>query len=56
MDEIPYDFQRRRLTIVVEEAADPGVHRIIVKGAFAEVLSASAFVAADDGAEPLDEA
>ena len=56
VDEIPYDFQRRRLTIVVEEASDPGVHRIIVKGAFAEVLSASAFVAADGGAEPLDAA
>jgi Mg2+-importing ATPase len=56
VDEIPYDFQRRRLTIVVEEASDPGVHRIIVKGAFAEVLEACGFVAADGGAEPLDEA
>ncbi|MFN7635359.1 MAG: HAD-IC family P-type ATPase, partial [Acetobacteraceae bacterium] len=56
VDEIPYDFQRRRLTIVVEEASDPGVHRLIVKGAFAEVLEACAFVAAEGGAEPLDDA
>lgn len=43
-DEIPYDFVRRRLTIVVSEAADPGNHQIVTKGAFAEVLdSCTAF-------------
>jgi Mg2+-importing ATPase len=56
VDEIPYDFQRRRLTIVVEEASDPGLHRLIVKGAFAEVLEICGFVAAAGGTEPLDEA
>jgi len=56
VDEIPYDFQRRCLTIVVEEESDPGVHRLIVKGAFAEVLETCAFVAAGGGAEPLDAA
>ena len=36
IDEIPYDFQRRRLTIVLEEA---GERLLVTKGAFAEVLS-----------------
>ncbi len=56
IDEIPYDFVRRRLTIVVAESADPGNHLIVTKGAFANVLdSCSAFER--DGAEvPLDQA
>ena len=37
LDEIPYDFLRRRLTIVV--AQDKGAALLITKGAFAEVLS-----------------
>jgi Mg2+-importing ATPase len=37
IDEIPYDFVRRRLTVVVEDRADPGLHRVIIKGAFASV-------------------
>lgn len=54
IDEIPYDFVRRRLTIVVADSADPGHHLIITKGAFANVLdSCKAFLR---GAEevPLD--
>lgn len=56
IDEIPYDFVRRRLTIVVAESADPGNHLIVTKGAFANVLdSCSAFERY--GAEvPLDQA
>ena len=56
IDEIPYDFMRRRLTIVVSETADPGHHLIVSKGAFAEVLdSCTAFER--EGAEvQLDEA
>ncbi|WP_088283093.1 magnesium-translocating P-type ATPase [Ideonella sp. A 288] len=38
VDEIPYDFLRKRLTIVVEPAAG-GPHRVITKGAFDNVLS-----------------
>ena len=38
IDEIPYDFMRKRLTIVLATADDPGYHRIITKGAFANVL------------------
>ena len=36
LDEIPYDFRRRRLTIVIEEG---GRRLLITKGAFAEVLA-----------------
>jgi len=39
IDEIPYDFARRRLTIVVAAAAAAGQHRLISKGAFAELLA-----------------
>ena len=39
VDEIPYDFIRKRLTIVVAPAADPATHLIITKGAFANVLA-----------------
>ncbi|MBC7583649.1 MAG: magnesium-translocating P-type ATPase [Tardiphaga sp.] len=55
IDEIPYDFVRRRLTIVVAESADPGNHLIVTKGAFSNVLdSCTAFER--DGAEvPLDQ-
>ena len=56
IDEIPYDFMRRRLTIVCAPAAQPGRHLIVTKGAFANVLEiCTAFE--QDGAElPLDAA
>ncbi|MCC7122301.1 MAG: magnesium-translocating P-type ATPase [Gammaproteobacteria bacterium] len=38
IDEIPYDFLRKRLTIVVEDRGAPGQHRIVSKGAFANIL------------------
>ncbi len=38
IDEIPYDFLRKRLTIVVAPEAG-GAHLIITKGAFANVLA-----------------
>jgi len=38
IDEIPYDFSRRRLTIVVSEDGVPAQHLIITKGAFSNVL------------------
>jgi len=55
IDEIPYDFVRRRLTIVVAEDGAPE-HLFITKGAFANVLeSCTAFER--DGAElPLNDA
>ena len=56
IDEIPYDFQRRRLTIVLAEPDAGGTHLIVTKGALANVLDACATVAAgeDDGETPLD--
>ncbi|RYY81555.1 MAG: HAD family hydrolase, partial [Comamonadaceae bacterium] len=41
VDEIPYDFTRKRLTVVVEAAAG-GPHRIITKGAVDNVLAVCA--------------
>ena len=37
VDEIPYDFQRRRLTVVVAETEGAPEHRIITKGAYTHV-------------------
>jgi len=54
IDEIPYDFIRKRLTIVIEEAAGAGMHLMITKGAFDNVLAACTRVAADAGDEELD--
>ncbi len=38
IDEIPYDFVRKRLTVVVATEGDAGRHTIVTKGAFANVL------------------
>ncbi len=54
VDEIPYDFSRRRLTIVVRSpAAD--THLIVSKGSYANVLAACSTLATADGERPLDE-
>jgi Mg2+-importing ATPase len=42
VDEIPYDFVRRRLTVVVGEQGRAGEHLIITKGAVDEVLAVCA--------------
>ena len=55
IDEIPYDFERRRLTIVLAEAGADR-HLMITKGAFAEVLASCASVASIEGEVPLDQA
>ena len=55
VDEIPYDFQRKRLTIVV--AGDAGdEHRLISKGAFAQVLEICSVRRCGRDALPLDAA
>jgi len=51
-DEIPFDFVRRRLSVVV--AGDRDEHLLVCKGAVEEMLSISAFVAGPDGPRPLD--
>ena len=38
LDEIPYDFTRRRLSVIVAQASTPETCRLITKGAFAQVL------------------
>ncbi|MFM8980085.1 MAG: magnesium-translocating P-type ATPase [Planctomycetia bacterium] len=54
VDEIPYDFQRRRLTVVVAGEGSPGEHLLVTKGAFGSVLAACERVAVAGGEQPLD--
>jgi Mg2+-importing ATPase len=55
IDEIPYDFVRRRLTIVVAEKAAPGSHLIVTKGAFTNVLDICTALDSGGAEVPLDE-
>ena len=54
IDEIPYDFQRRRLTIVMAEGNDAARHLVVTKGAFSNVLAICTQVARDGADAPLD--
>ena len=56
VDEIPYDFIRKRLTIVVEPESGEGPHLMVTKGSFAAVLGACAAVDRDGRSAPLDAA
>lgn len=56
IDEIPYDFERKRLTVVVAGAADGGAHRLVTKGAFPNVLAACTTVLRGGAETPLDAA
>ncbi len=47
VDEIPYDFIRRRLTIVVEQEGAAAGHLIVTKGAFMTVVAACEIGAAE---------
>ena len=40
IDEIPYDFERKRLSIVVQREGGAATHEFITKGAFDNVLAA----------------
>ena len=53
IDEIPYDFLRKRLMIVVAADADPTQHQIVIKGAFANVLAICSSVTHDGADVPL---
>ena len=55
VDEIPYDFIRKRLTIVVAHRADGEEHLVVTKGAFANVLSTCATFERADACVPLDD-
>ncbi len=51
VDEIPFDFQRRRMSVVVQDTA--GKTQMITKGAVEEMLSVCAYVESDGGVQPL---
>ena len=52
IDELPFDFVRRRLSVVVEDRH--GTHLLICKGAVEEMLAVSTHVQDEDGVRPLD--
>ncbi|NQD85832.1 magnesium-translocating P-type ATPase, partial [Enterobacter hormaechei] len=52
-DEIPFDFERRRMSVVVSE--QPDVHQLICKGALQEILNVSTQVRHNGEIVPLDE-
>jgi Mg2+-importing ATPase len=54
IDEIPFDFQRRRLSVVVEEASHH--HELICKGAVEETLAICTRLRDGSMVRPLDEA
>ncbi len=56
IDEIPYDFVRRRLTIVVADGGDTHEHLIVTKGAVANVLASCTAFDHDGEEVPLDAA
>ncbi|OQA46065.1 MAG: Magnesium-transporting ATPase, P-type 1 [Chloroflexi bacterium ADurb.Bin325] len=51
VDELPYDFTRKRLTVVVQEGA---AYRMITKGALDNVLAACSRAQVGEGTEALD--
>ena len=53
VDEIPFDFVRRRLSVVVTDG--PGEHLLVCKGAVEEMLSAAAFVREGERLCPMTE-
>ncbi len=52
--EIPYDFVRKRLSVVIANAQ--GEHTLITKGALDHVLNICTSVLSGDGTHPLDDA
>jgi Mg2+-importing ATPase len=53
IDEIPFDFQRRRLSVVVEEANHH--HELICKGAIEEILAICSLLRDGSSVWPLEE-
>ena len=56
IDEIPYDFLRKRLTIVMAEGGDAERHLVVTKGAFSNVLSVCTQVERDGAVLALTDA
>jgi Mg2+-importing ATPase len=55
VDEVPFDFVRRRLSIVVADGADTDGHLLICKGAVEEMLAICTHIRTGDDVLPLDE-
>lgn len=53
LDEIPFDFERRRMSVVVAE--ENNGHLLISKGATEEILSQSTHILSDNTIKPLDD-
>ncbi|MCO4160322.1 magnesium-translocating P-type ATPase [Citrobacter amalonaticus] len=53
IDEIPFDFERRRMSVVVAEETD--VHQLVCKGALQEIISVCTQVRHNDEIVPLDD-
>ena len=53
IDEIPFDFERRRMSVVLKRGDD--AHILICKGAVEEVFAACKYYAIDGQTGPLDE-
>ena len=53
IDEMPFDFERRRMSVVLQR--DDGAHILICKGAVEEVFAACKHYAIDGETGPLDE-
>lgn len=56
LDEIPYDFIRRRLTIVIGDATWATTATMITKGAVAEVVAGCSHVDRNGASLPIDQA
>jgi Mg2+-importing ATPase len=56
VDEIPYDFTRKRLTIVVQTPDAPDTRLLITKGAFDNVLALCSTWMSSSGEAPFDAA
>ncbi|MCG5512723.1 magnesium-translocating P-type ATPase [Ectothiorhodospira shaposhnikovii] len=54
IDEIPYDFSRRRLTVVITDDDSPSRHLIVTKGAFANILDICTTISRDGIPHPLN--
>jgi Mg2+-importing ATPase len=54
IDEIPFDFNRRRMSVIVQNGG--GRHLLICKGAVEEIFASSTRVEIDGELRPLDEA
>jgi Mg2+-importing ATPase len=56
VDEVPYDFTRKRLSVVVREPGSDDAARLITKGAVREVLAVCSTIERDGAAQPLGDA